>query len=209
MVKIDVKSLLNELDVVFYLRPYGYDDSQLFLLVEDWDSVKKINMRIKEEFMSMNLDIDDHEIIDMYDTYYIDEVVDRWGFTDEYYLCDGCDKIYPIEEKFKSNRFIDYEEGMQYCPNCVKANPRGYIDYLLEFPDERANMFLSERELNSLGFEKLNDKNYESGYYGRTDDPKQIYRRLKEEHPDADILFHVSGSNPFEVDFDVFIREDK
>ena len=125
-----------------------------FWLFEDWGDVKQTN-KICETYMK------EHNLLDRpnSDYPYLDAITGgNWGFTDEYYKCDQCCKIYPWMDNRRYNYFRDNDDDL-WCPECIKEYPETYINYLIEKgdpeDDQTINMFLSEEVLKKFGFEKL------------------------------------------------------
>lgn len=83
---------------------------------------------------------------------------------------------------------------------------KNYLDYLTNEP-ERANTILSNKELETSGYKKLNTEDYANGWYGRNDDPKKILDNALDESPDGEFIFSISSQNPFETSFDLWAKK--
>lgn len=181
----------------------GYND---WVFIWDLGSkeISKFNELCKAKLKAN--DIDTYPDYD-YDSYYIDFITgDNWGYYDSYYVCDGCNKAYRLPEYGMQDYWVT-NYGI-YCSDCVKEDLiDDYIDnYLVDEPTH-ANTILDVDMIQNKGFEKANEDGYENGWYGTTDDPREIYQNLKRVYPNSDVLFDITSSNPFAVYFDVYIRK--
>lgn len=176
------------------------DDGELFLIVDGWEDVHKIQKILKPEF----------EPSDEYDTSVLDEFFsDEWGFRDEYAKCDECGKLIrtaPDSYSWTPDFFVDDNSVEVICGDCVRENPSDYIGWLLEKPEERANTILSKDDLEEIGFEKV-DGDYENGWYDKHDSPSEILSKAYDEHPDALFIFNISGQGQFATQFELWMKE--
>ncbi len=185
----------------------GTDESKIIIMVNDWESASKLNDLFEEAVTSKNIQTTD---VNFNNTFpYLEFVVGNelgnWGFTDEYYSCDHCNKIFPRLVNYTFNYFAsDY--GELVCPDCVKEDPEDYLSHLMNNPED-ANRFLDEKDLIARGFVKANETSYANGLYDEHDDPKQIYKAIKEQNENTIVLFSISNHNSYEVEFDVYVKE--
>ena len=201
---IDIMNkVLSETDYQ-YADLYREDDETFVLILESTDSVKPLNEAFRNVLKENKIDTyPDYT----YDTYYIEFVSgDNWGFSDEFYICSECNKAIRTTDGYAHIK-VWIGDGFCMCEDCVRANASDYIEDLTN-DYTRANLILSENELNGLGFYKQNEEHYASGLYHRHDNPKQIFEKIRETNPDVDILFSINENyNPYEEEFDVYIKE--
>ena len=201
-----IKTVLTEHDNDFI--HYGEDtDGHDFLIVQDWQDVKELNNLIGQELVKLGevtqQDFEEKSQ-EQYNTTFLDTVIQYWGFSDSYIVCDYCGKIVPTEDNsYIKNIIITNCEVM--CSDCARENQEIYIDYLLEEDTDRPklNIFLDESELIKQGFTKL-PEGYESGYYGKWDDPNKVKEQLKSKY--RDIIFSSEGIGQFATYWSVFVR---
>ena len=175
------------------------------LILDSTQYTKELNALLQKEFEENKIDTyPDYT----YDTYYIDFATgDNWGYMDEYNMCSECHRVIRIDENGYGFIPMWIGDGFCMCEDCVKENPDEYLDYLID-DCEHANLILNEKELNGHGFYKLNDEHYANGFYGRHDNPVKIYQDIKNEKPDAKIIFSLyQNYNPYEEEFDIYIKE--
>lgn len=183
-------------------------DGNPFLLVESWDEVNALNDIFGEELLKLGVitqeEFDDEQMDNTRERF-LDMVVDRWGFTDEYVVCGSCYKVVPkIVHSYLYNVVLT-DEGDWLCADCARENPEYYVEYLLgESEHPRINMYLDEATLKGLGFVKLEEE-YETGMYGKYDYPDEVKKQLKDKY--RDIILSATSANPFAVDWVVFVRE--
>ena len=183
-------------------------DGNPFLLVEDWDEVTELNDIFGEELLKLGaITQEEFDEVKKDNTRerFLDMVVDRWGFTDEYVVCDTCYRIVPrIVHSYLYNVVLtDDDEWL--CADCARENPEYYVEYLLgEGETPRINMYLDEATLKGLGFVKLEEE-YETGMYDKFDDPDEVKKQLKDKY--RDIILSSTSASPFAVEWVVFVRE--
>ena len=172
-------------------------DGDDFLIVDGWEDVRKIQKALKPDF----------EPKDEYDTSVLDELFDngyQWGFRDEYSKCDRCGKVIRTEADSYSwvPDFFVTEDGEIICGDCVRENPKEYLETLYNNP-EKANTILSAQDLIDNGFEKI-DGDYEDGWYDKHDSPEEILNKALEAHPNGVFIFHISGQGQFATQFELW-----
>jgi len=181
-------------DLNYSVADYLGDD---FLILDTWDDVREIQKRLNP----------DYHYRDKLDTSVIDEWTDgNWGFSNQFISCDRCNGVIDMNETPNVDYYINYNEFI--CGNCVrdkKAEKEEYLEYIVNNP-KRANTLLLDDDLIAAGFVKLDDQS-QNGWYGISDDPKDIYKKLEKDYPDSDILFSVDSASPYAIDFCVFIRK--
>lgn len=208
-----VQEGINELEKTnrnFYASIYedgdGYEDQ--VLVFETSDSQKALENWLWNTFNERGIDISDFDWKYNEDKDWNEDCInlatdDNWCYLDAGFCCEECYKWYRFDVYY-ANYWVG--DGFIVCEECVKENPEGYIDSLVNDPS-RANTILSMDELYDQGFEKL-DEHYAHGWYGRVDDPQEIYDKLVDQYGyDVEVLFSIEKTrNPFQTDFDVYIR---
>lgn len=181
-------------DLDFMMAPD--EDGEQFVIVYGWDDVQDIQKALDPSF----------EPKDKYDSSLLDKAMDgNWGFSDEYSVCDECGhviKTTPDSYSWKPDFFVDYEEGTIHCGDCVRKDPEGYLNSLINNPD-RANTILSPKELEGLGFQRIG-QDYQAGWYDRNDNPKDILGKAMDEQPNASFIFSIKAQGQFATDFELW-----
>lgn len=171
-----------------------------FLILDGWDDVRTV-----ESILDPKADIGP----DSMESGAIDRAFGgNWGFSDEYAVCDDCGTVIrtsPDSYSWKPDFWLEAEEGY-HCGDCVREDPDDYIEHLVDNPDE-ANTILSDDELRSRGFAKVNEDAYENGWYDRQDEPKDILAKAMGKEPNAEFLFSISSNAEFSTQFDLWRRD--
>lgn len=165
----------------------------LFLLVEDKNTVQKINEMFSKKLLELN-HITEKDIKDNMNSidHFIYFVGIDYGYTDEYIICDICQKIVPIYMTYWYN-IVRLEDDDIMCSKCANENPKVYVEeYLLVNPTEHFNDFLSDKDLEALGF-KLEYSRLESDKKIEINDIQSIYKQLKQWY--RDIIFSDEQMN--------------
>ena len=185
--------IYNEGDIYF---DYADNDGEMFIILDGWDDVHKLQKALKPEF----------EPNDEYDTSVLDELFnDEWGFSDEYSKCDHCGKLIrtaPNSYSWVPDFFVDNENGEIICGDCVREDPRAYLETLYNNP-EVANTILSTSDLEAQGFERIGET-YENGWYDRNDSPEEILNKALEEHPNGVFVFSITTQGQFATQFELW-----
>ena len=130
----------------------------------------------------------------------------KWEYYEEVYVCDNCYKVFRIEQYGYQNFYMG--DGFILCPDCMRENPEDYLAGLINNYRD-ANTLLTSTELEELGFEQIGEE-YENGWYGQNDDPKEILDKILAEEPDAEVVFDITKTyNPFATRFTTYIRRQK
>lgn len=130
------------------------------------------------------------------------------GFSDEYSYCIDCRKIIriiPDRYGWTPQYYLAEGEGF-VCLDCFNKDSNlqeYYIESLINDSGD-ANTLLTHKQLESMGFKKL-DEMYESGYHeGMNDNPKEIFNKLKDEY--NEIIFNIYENSQFYTIFNVYVR---
>lgn len=179
----------------------GYND-EVFLFEGYGDDIKTLNELCKAKLKANG--VDTYPDYDR-DDYYIDFITgDNWGWYDSYYVCDECGKAYNNDD-----HYYWCGDGFIFCWECTRENHKEeYVDDLTN-DYTRANTLLKAKDLEELGFEKMNEGEYEHGMYGTMQHPKDVYDLFYKAYPNSDIIFHIADSNPFAVYYDCYVRKSE
>lgn len=195
-----------------YVNWYTDGDTEEDILVfDDWESVRDL----EDAFLEIVKDEEDFRKRrdDEYDTSAIDymcEGDEHWTFSDEGYTCSECGKWF-----FYDNRggcgYANYFVGDGYilCHDCTKEDSEPYFDSLINNPS-RANTLFDNAELMELGWERVNERTYDNGWYewNTQDDPSKILEEVLKKDPKGEYIFVIKKTgNPWETEFDLWRRE--
>lgn len=182
----------------------GNNEDMDVLVINNTDSKAKLNDLFKVELK--NNGIDTYPDYDN-DYFYIELITgDNYGFEDEFLVCQNCSKAYRRDMNGMGYNEFWLGDGICLCAECVRKDPSEYIDHLINNP-ESANIILSDGELSSFGFTKMNEEHYANGLYHSYDNPRKIYDKIRETNQSSQILFSIyQNHNPFEVEFDVWMK---
>lgn len=184
-------------------------DEDVILVFEDWDSVRAME-KVLLPMAKTDPEFDARFVReDKYDTTAIDFLTDGdWTFSDEGFVCDDCGYWNFYDER-NGCSYQNYHvgDGHIQCENCIKENPDAYFTSIVDNP-RAANTIFNNKELEDMGFEKLNNKgSYAHGWYGREADPRKIYDIYREQYPHSELLFSIRKTyNPWETEFDLWVR---
>jgi hypothetical protein len=129
-------------------------------------------------------------------------------FTDDSAKCIECEKIVYTADGSYEGRFEEISSEGYVCSECVhkdKGTRMSLVDDRINEP-HKATTLLTDEELEEPGFTKI-DEEYENGWYGVEDDPEVIMKHLREKW--GDVLFQVTGCNPFDIGFVAWVRDSK
>ena len=164
---------------------------QDFLIIDSYEQEKEIErltgMRMYDVMQELDLD---------------------YGYSDEWTLCSECGEIIRISPDSYSwlPDFI-VTDGEILCHDCITPNRLlcdDSEDSFINNPRKALSpQLITMADIEAEGF-ILIDENFESGWYGRTDSPQDIYDALKDSY--EEVLFYITGSGQFHTDFQVFVR---
>ena len=199
-------------DLLTHLK--GTEDAEeMFLIVDSWDFIREFHSWAndkyrKELYEETRYDYPEDLENQRYFTAWLDYLTQgMWGFSDEYSVCEHCNKAFrtsPDSYSWTANYWLG--DGFIICDECVKEDfAEEYLESLHNNP-KTANTILSDDEMENAGYEKINRDSYESGWYGRCDDPQDILEKEMETNPDYDYVFSICGNGQFHTDFDLWRR---
>lgn len=183
---------------------------EMFLIVEGWDFIREFHIWAREKYgkelyEETNYDYPENDNADYFTTWLDYLTQGMWGFSDEYAVCECCNKAFrtsPDSYSWTQNYWLG--DGFVICEDCVREEyAEGYLESLQNNP-KTANTILSDSEMENAGYEKVNADSYESGWYGRCEDPEEILEKEMENNPDYDYIFSICGSGQFHTEFDLW-----
>lgn len=166
----------------------------------NWNSVDRWNYETKErEFVS---DVPER----------LAKALERIGveieWLDENTPCGNCYRLIrtePDSYHWKAEYVIS--DGEITCAECIRENLEDYIELFVNDAD-KCITFVSDSELEEIGFERYNDHEYENGWHpGQTDNPHKIYEEIRERVSDeTEIVFYLDEKSQFYIRFSAFVR---
>lgn len=172
-----------------------------FVIMAGWEAIQELTKQYNADF--------DTDFTGEYSTDILDENGIEWGFNDEYDTCSCCYKgirTSPSSYSWKPDYWYDGDFGL-ICNECFNGYENIQEQYLHEHINNpnKAIELLSERQLEELGFVKVNRDSYQSGLHqGMNDDPKAIFDSLQDKY--EEIVFTISMRSQFYIEFEVFGR---
>jgi hypothetical protein len=152
---------------------------------------------------------------DEYDTSALDFILDgneHWTFADEGYVCSECNRWFFYDDR----GYVSYQnyfvgDGYILCHDCTKEDSEPYFESLINEPT-RANTLFDNAELMELGWQRVNERTYDNGWYewNTQDQPEEILKKALEQNPDGEYIFVINKTgNPWETEFDLWERKAK
>lgn len=124
------------------------------------------------------------------------------AFDDEWIIID--DKAYRTEpDSYSWESSLLYTDGEYLTPD---DDFDSWLEVVANSSSHALPSFLWDKELAAAGFVER-ECDFESGWYGREDDPAKIMEAIKEEEPHSDVVFKLSGVGQFAARFCVYVRE--
>ena len=182
-------------------------DDKWFLIVDSWDFIRELNEWLNDNYAKelcdetryeLPEDISDRE----YFTTWLDYLTDgMWGFSDEYSVCEHCNKAFrtsPDSYSWVANYWIG--DGFIICEDCVKEDyAEEYLESLQNNP-HTANTILSDVEMENAGYEKaylikLHNKDVRQMIENADNKQFEGLRDFMNEHPDnKDAVIVMNGN---------------
>ena len=135
----------------------------------------------------------------------VDDIGVEYGFSDEYTSCSNCGNIIrtsPDSYSWTQDYYVGDCEIL--CNTCLNDNIENIIvTYHDDYKRALTHDMISENKLIELGYVKLNNEEYESGWYNHNDDPEKIAKNLwKNKYYNS--VFYISNDEQFRTNFDVY-----
>jgi hypothetical protein len=137
----------------------------------------------------------------------------RIEWSDEWDMCSDCRRA--VRKSGDSYHWEPYfyvtEYGDTICLDCGRDNPEEYVGTFLG--NESSAMTNVDDEwieiLEDLGFERLNEDEYERGFHpGQNDDPRAIAKSLRSNGVDR-FLFAIDSVGQFDTRFSVWVDREQ
>lgn len=78
-----------------------------------------------------------------------------------------------------------------------------YLDYLINNPNV-CDLF--DLDLSKYGFKQLNEEEFESGWYHKSDNPSEILEGLLKQYPSSEFIFGGLSNEQFRTNFNIYIK---
>ena len=120
-------------------------------------------------------------------------------YTDEIFYCEICGEYHFIDEGYYTTEYDIY--GIE----CLEKNINDFVD---EFINNSEKALLNEvPELEKLGFKKANEE-FEGSYLrgGKVDNPKDVLNELLLYSPNAEVVFYITYSTPYDCNYSYYYR---
>lgn len=216
-IKLKVDKFLEDVYDYGFFMENGYedvvitqdniDDSDFIIIssTEDEDFIQSVVDQLKKEIQD-EYSLTDEEMETVDDKFRLWDLV-NYGYSDSYTQCAECGKLVEMDNYVVNDCVLTEYSGYVH-HNCLDLE--GYIEDEIVNNWERClkGRFVSELNLNDLGWMKYNKQSLESGYYeGMTDSPSDIYKKVSKEY--EDVIFVAINVSPFHVEYDVYVRYKK
>lgn len=160
-----------------------------YLVFESNNSIDKFMEYINslEEYNFKTLD----DICDFLDMDYC--------YTDEIFYCEICEEYHFIDEGYYTTEYNIY--GIE----CLEKNINDFVDEFINNPEKA---LLNEvPELEKLGFTKANEE-FDGSYLrgGKVDNPKDVLDELLLYSPNAEVVFYITYSTPYDCNYSYYYR---
>ena len=183
-----------------------------FLIIPNTEWLKTFNQWVREKHPEIVGQL--HEEAYNYENSWVDYLTNReWGFEDEYCLCSVCGSVIRIVADsafWKADYYIDFEACAVVCGDCVRTKPEqkeSYVDWLLNSP-ERANTILSQKDLETMGFNQHFKQDKCSGVEETAGNTVKVFKELQETDGEKKYIFSIVSSTPFETRWNVWERKE-
>jgi hypothetical protein len=80
-----------------------------------------------------------------------------------------------------------------------------WVEAVVNNPRMCIPAWISDADLSDLGYEER-ECGYESGWYGQEDNPEAILDAIRDQDPDADVVFKLDRVEQFRVTFCVYVK---
>lgn len=120
-------------------------------------------------------------------------------YTDEIFYCEICEEYHFIDEGYYTTEYDIY--GIE----CLEKNIENFID---EFINNSEKALLNEvSKLEEIGFKKANEE-FDGSYLrgGKVDNPKDVLDELLLYSPNAEVVFYITYSTPYDCNYSYYYR---
>lgn len=130
----------------------------------------------------------------------------NWGDSDFYYPCDSCYKAIYLDDVYEHDYYSNEHYGGIVCGDCVrndKDEAEAYLEDITNNPD-RCNELLEDSQLLDLGWEEIDDEEYEYGYNNTTRKPEDVLKNLLEQDSDGKFIFSETGYSNYSTRYGIY-----
>lgn len=189
----EVQKLFDEILPNSYVGKY--QEENFVVIEEGWTG---LNTFVEEVNKLNHLKEDEEDILTE------DDILNNWGFSDEYTTCDECGDIIRTSAThygWKPDYWIN--NGSICCGKCIRNYPEEYIEHLTN-NYHAANTILNSEALEEYGYIKLPEQ-YETGFHpGQNDSPEKIYNEIKNKYDS--IIFEILDSGQFDIRWTIWVK---
>ena len=129
-------------------------------------------------------------------------------WSDEWYIaCESCPSLAyrTSADSYSWTPSIMFCDGYVLTPADAESDPESVLAEIINDAN-RVNIF--DIDLESLGFEKLNDDYFETGFHAhQTDSPSKILAELQEKHPNGEFVFSDLSAGQFDRSYNIYGRK--
>lgn len=125
----------------------------------------------------------------------------EWG--DEWGYCCDCYKAFRTSpDSYGWQQYYAWIGDCDVvCGDCIKNNPEEYLEMLENNPKKCDTLYL---DLESLGYELMED-DFENGLHpGQNDNPVEILEKYKSKYPNGKFIFRLDGTGQFDIEFSIY-----
>ena len=120
-------------------------------------------------------------------------------YTDEIFYCEICEEYHFIDEGYYTTDYNIY--GIE----CLEKNINDFVDEFINNPEKA---LLNEvPELEKIGFKKANEE-FDGSYLrgGKVDNPEDVLDELLLYSPNAEVVFYITYSTPYDCNYSYYYR---
>lgn len=168
-------------------------DGDRLTVYEDDKALELLKVVITRYF---ELDVNDEDYNEK-----LEELVGETYCRDYIFYCPSCN-----EDHYLKDYGGDYllHDGEFVCGDCIRKDPDWYIEHIKN-DYNNANNFLNTDVLVEKGYRKIDEGDVGMYQYNTNVYPIDYYKKYEDSY---DVIFSItSGSNPFQTEFDVWVKE--
>jgi hypothetical protein len=183
-----------------YAEP-GYNSESGVIATGNWNNVDEYNARLKCRDGVSNLP---SRLLNAFEKLGIE-----CEWSDEWSSCSDCGKLVRTSAdsySWQPSFISPPDSGEIICHECVKKDPEEYLSSLEG--NHETCCTISGINPSDYDYVKVNDEDYESGLYGRTDNPATIAAKLSEKGCER-FIFVLEENQQFCSRFSVYVHKDE
>ena len=120
-------------------------------------------------------------------------------YTNDIFYCEICEEYHFIDEGYYTTEYNIY--GIE----CLEKNINDFIDEFINNPEK---VLLNEvPELEKIGFKKANEE-FNGSYLrgGKVDNPKDVLDELLLYSDNAEVIFYITYSTPYDCNYSYYYK---